>query len=202
MQRLWYFKAMSTVTPTLFLTICDLLSFLFCLLIMLGDGPSFHGCQVPHLPWQKISRKGVKSQAKMTHLWTQVSKGDSSPWQQERSQYPMCGALLCRKEWGVGKQANWEQSSDLAGENKLLYSCHSPASSVYLLPFTWRELQISTIMTINDWLQLSLQQIVSNSLYIVVFHTWCYGQNVKAPYPTSTKFLCLNPHTCLPPWWY
>lgn len=110
MQRLWYFKAMSTVTPTLFLTICDLLSFLFCLLIMLGDGPSFHGCQVPHLPWHKISRKGVKSQAKMTHLWTQVSKGDSSPWQQERSQYPMCGALLCRKEWGVGKQANWEQS--------------------------------------------------------------------------------------------
>lgn len=96
--------------PTLFLIICDLLSFLFCLLTMLGDGPSFHGCQVPHLPWQKTSRKGVKVQAKMTHLWTQVSKGDSSTWQQERSQYPMCGALLSRKEWGVWEQANWEQS--------------------------------------------------------------------------------------------
>lgn len=81
------------------LTICDLLSFLLCLLMTAGIRAYVRGCQVSHLARQEIGRKGVKAQAKLTSLWTQVSLAESCPNANNRDHHhPPVGHCWVQKD--------------------------------------------------------------------------------------------------------
>lgn len=179
------------------LTICDLLSFLFCLLMTAGIRAYVRGCQVSHLARQEIGRKGVKAQAKLTSLWTQVSLAESCPNANNRDHHhPPVGHCWVLKGWGMweGKHGQKTKSHRMvAWEGKTISTLTMAKPSptgIYLLPEeNFRHQQLADQQSLDS---TSLFSTFSSCLYTVVsLITRCYGLNVSSQ-NSYVEILTLN----------